>query len=150
MIGLRALLVAAIAVASGNVAAQNSTSPSQPSPARLIDADDLQVAPRRFLNQLIELRDMRCLNADVDEFRCVSANTSGLMLLTTTITPKDVRERIEKSCATLREVMTPQCRFTVRLKPETLKQDMMDGMQRRTVVLTKEIEAVPPARPNRR
>jgi hypothetical protein len=118
-------------------------------PARLVAGIDMQLAPRRFIGQRVEMRGMRCLNADTAEFRCIATDGSVMAVFTPKVVPAESQQHLERNCATFRELQQPACRLTIRFTPLTHDSDTVSGAANRTVVVAREIEVVPTQRSRR-
>lgn len=123
---MRVVVVAMLMLASGCVAAQE---------VKVIDADDLALAPARYRGQQIEIRDLACFYAGPNAYRCTPRrSTNVLSIFSRDIAPADARERMERDCGTIRNVEQRKCRFTLRFQPEIIEQDRTTNFEPRTVI----------------
>ncbi|MBV5347973.1 hypothetical protein [Lamprocystis purpurea] len=119
----------------------------KPSPEiefKVVDSEDMYVAPDKYTNRGVEMRNVQCFHADKDEYRCL-ATSSGmpLVLMSPEITPSAEKTAIEEKCGEIKKVSTQQCRKNVHFIPLGNTEDIIGGYQKRVVILTKAIEIIP-------
>ena len=118
-------------------------SPTQPVEARLVDPDDLYLAPRKYLGKLIELRDVKCFYADVSEYRCAPRRGRfTLTIFAKTVAPDKERDLLESECGTIRTIDGPKCRKTIRFTLNDFGADRVSGMEQRVIAQTLSLEIV--------
>lgn len=121
-----------------------------PSDYKLVDPDDLHVAPRKFIGKPVELRNVKCFYADKGDYRCLAPSRSMI----TTVFAKDVgppgeRDTIESDCGAVKKIDSPLCRRTIRLVPVDFSEDAPNAFAKRMVIQSATIEFVPSARAKR-
>ncbi len=88
-----------------------------PNDYKVADADDVHVAPRKFLNKPIELRGVRCFYADKDDYRCLTRSKLPTVVFSSSIGPSAEKDSLESDCGAIKKLIPPACRKTVRLVP---------------------------------
>lgn len=114
---------------------------TEPKP-RVVAGVDMQLAPRKWMGQPVEMRRMRCLHADKDEYRCITSDSSTLIIFAEAIKPAAMQDFMERSCGTFEEMMKPTCRFTLRFTASEHGSDTISGYQKRTVIRAATVEAI--------
>ncbi len=113
-------------------------------PVKRIDADDLAIAPNKYVGKYVELTKAQCYYADKDEYRCLGNSSSViLMLVGAAITPAIEKQRLEDDCGEIKRMATPTCRRTIRIRPENFDHDTV-SMRDRTVVSSQTFEVLMP------
>jgi len=109
----------------------------------VVDAADLGVGTRKYMNRDIEVRNVGCYYADVDDYRCVASVGIGVAIFAAAIQPAPAQEYVEKKCDTLSKSITQACRLTVRFRysQDDVHEDIISGFQKRTVIKLNEISA---------
>jgi hypothetical protein len=69
--------------------------PTKPTEYRVADADDIFVAPNKYVDKPIELRRIRCLHADKDECRCIAPGSTFLIVFAAAVEPAAEKEAVE-------------------------------------------------------
>ena len=120
-------------------------------PPKRIDADDLAIAPNKYIGKNVELNKMQCFYADKDEYRCVAGGASATILLIQApdITPAVEKQKLENECGEIKKMATTLCRRTLRFSPVGVDNDTV-GLRSRTVVTAQSFEVVPSSPPTRR
>lgn len=116
--------------------------------ARVVAGIDLELAPRKFMGQRLEIRSARCLYADVNEFRCIPNDLATLVVFTDDINPEAEKARLMSQCATFADLTKDRCRVTIRFTPRKHDEDIVSGYQKRTIIFSDAVEVV--ARSERR
>jgi hypothetical protein len=121
-----------------------------PSDYKLVDPDDMHVAPRKFVGKPVELRNAKCFYADKDDYRCLGSSRSMI----TTIFAKDVgpsaeKDALENDCGAIKKLESPLCRRTIRFVPRDYDQDAPNAFAKRIVMRAATIEIVPAPRARR-
>src|SRR5436190_23178118 len=60
----------------------------KPTNYRVVDPSDVYVSPNKYKDKPIELRDMRCLHADEDEYRCIAPGGTTLVVFSSAVEPE--------------------------------------------------------------
>lgn len=136
-----------------DAAAKKTATPPAEKPGegfRKVDAADLYVAPNKYMEKAIEVKDVNCFHSDKNEYRCVRLGELPLVIEGTLITPEAERERIESACGEIRKAMTRTCRRTIRFVAMSADTDDV-GNGKRVTITTPVIELVSePSSPPRR
>jgi hypothetical protein len=112
-------------------------------PYRVVDPADVYVAPNKYMDKPIELRNMKCLHADKDEYRCLAPGDNALVVFAAAVEPAAEKEAIETKCGEIKNILSPQCAKTIRFTPAENSDDIVSGYRKRTIILTRSIEVVP-------
>lgn len=122
-----------------------------PTTYKVVDADDVFVAPAKYQDKPIEIRRVRCFHADKAEYRCIGTGSLTVTIFASSIRPQAEREAIEEDCGEIRKMLSsPKCLKTIRFVPAKHSEDLVSGMQKRMVVITPEIEVSAVAAKGRR
>jgi hypothetical protein len=140
--GSRAAGLVTVGAAPLPVATQAAPKPQRTVSPRVVAGADMQLAPRKWLGQPVEMRRMRCLHADKDEFRCITSDSSTLIIFAEAVSPPTMQDFVERSCGTFEEMLNPTCRFTLRFTAEQHGEDTISGYQKRTVIRAATVEAI--------
>lgn len=108
---------------------------------RTVDASDLVVGSRKYLNREISINRVRCYFADVDDYRCMPSDGALLIIFSKKIEPKEARDYIEQRCDTLKKVTSDRaCVMNVRLHygEDETSDDIISGYQTRRVIRPKD------------
>lgn len=133
------------------VAVPTTSGPPKSEAYRLIDPADLYVAPNKYLKRPIELRRMRCLHADKDEYRCIAPGSVIVTIFTARLTPSSEQAAVENECGEIRKMTTsPKCLKTIRFVPLKAEEDLVNGYTKRLVVVAAAVEIVQAASAKRR
>lgn len=103
---------------------------------KVVDPDDIHVAPRKFLGKPIELRNVRCFYADKDDYRCVSSSNLTTVIFAKSVEPSDAREALEADCGAIKKLSSPGCRKTVQIVPMEFAEDAPNAFTKRIIVRT--------------
>lgn len=118
---------------------------------REVDHADLYITPGKFEGKGIELKRMRCFHADKDEYRCIAPGSTVLAVFATEILPVKEREGIENDCGEFRKVMTSsKCLKTIRFVPIKHSEDIVNGYQKRTLILARSLDIMPDSKSRRK
>ena len=117
--------------------------PTEPTEYRVVDATDVYVAPNKYTDKPIELRRMKCLHADKDEYRCIAPGGNALVVFAAGVEPATEKDAIETKCGEIKKILSRQCEKTIRLTPATNSEDIVSGYCKRTIIITQSIEVVP-------
>jgi hypothetical protein len=121
-----------------------------PGDYKIVDADDLYVAPKKYTGKPIEVKNMSCFYADKDEYRCIASTGLTVAVFALTVEPPAEKSALEDSCGTIKQLDKPSCRKTIRLVPLGYDSDTVNGNQKRIVLFASAIEIMPPKLPARR
>lgn len=116
---------------------------------KVVDPSDLYVAPTKYTGKPVQVRNVQCLHADKDEFRCIAPGASILLVMAADITPSAARTALEDTCGTMRAMPTAACRRTIRFVPLMNAGDVVNG-RNRVVIATPSAEVVAGEEPRRR
>lgn len=107
---------------------------------RMVDASDLFIGSRKYLDQEIGLRAVKCYYADVGDYRCSPDGGTLLTVFARTVEPQEAQEFIEKNCDTLKKLSARTCLMNIRFRySETdTKLDVVSGYQERRVIRPKD------------
>lgn len=130
----------------------SSATTSIPSDAkpRVVAAVDMELSPRKWMGQYVEMKNMRCMHADEGEYRCIEAGGDGAVIFAEAVKPSERQTYIERECGTFAEMVRDKCRFTLRFTPEKYDQDIVSGYEKRTIIMAQEIEAISPDTPTKK
>ena len=104
---------------------------------KIVDAADIFIGTRKYLDKPVLLRRMRCYYADVDDYRCTANGPVLLAVFTATVEPASAREWIEKNCGQLKVAITSEkCVFNTRFVygADDAKDDVVSGFEQRKVI----------------
>lgn len=108
---------------------------------KVVDPEDVYVAPNKYEGRGVELRRMRCFHADKNEYRCVAPGAVTLAVFAPTISPDDEREKVEADCGEIKKMATsPKCEKTIRFVPAKNVEDLVNGYRKRVVVVAPVME----------
>lgn len=132
----------ASAIMFGSAAAQSATAvPAENKLTdidyKIVDASDLFIGTRKYLDKSILLRKMRCYYADVDDYRCIASGPVFLAVFTATVEPSSARVWIEKNCDQLKvAVASDKCLFNTQFVygAKDVNDDIVSGFQQRKVI----------------
>ncbi|KRP88638.1 hypothetical protein AOQ73_27955 [Bradyrhizobium pachyrhizi] len=79
-----------------------------PSDFKVVDPDDVHVAPGKFIGKPIEIRNVRCFYADRDDYRC-SMPSRGMVtvVFAKSIEPANERDTLENDCGAIKRLSLP-------------------------------------------
>jgi hypothetical protein len=109
---------------------------------KVVDPDDVHIAPGKFIGKPIEVRNVRCLYADRSDYRCVAPSRMGTVFFVKDVSPAAAKEALETDCGAIKNLNLSKCRRVIHVVPEDFHQDLTDGYSKRTVVTAKAIEVV--------
>lgn len=112
-----------------------------PGDYRPVDPKDLQLGPRKFIGKPIELRNMQCFYADINEYRCW-ARGAGMTVFATTIIDYPAKDKFDDFCGRQKNADTAACRKTLHIVPEEWSQDQPSAFGKRTLITVKELRFV--------
>jgi hypothetical protein len=113
--------------------------------AKVVDAADLGVGTRKYMNIELEVQGVKCYYADVEDYRC-TAPEANVTFFTRKIIVATGTDYLEKYCDTLkRALQTDNCIVSIRFQysSQEVEQDLISGFQERTVIRPREIALVP-------
>jgi hypothetical protein len=118
-----------------------------PGDFKVVDPDDIHVAPRKFVGKPIEIRNAKCFYADKDDYRCM-APSRGMVttVFATSVGPANEKEALETDCGAIKKIDSPACRRTIRIVPVDFAEDAPNAFAKRIVVKVANIEIIPAAR----
>lgn len=120
-----------------------------PGDFKVVDPDDIHVAPRKFIGKPIEIRGVRCFYADKDDYRCITPSRLTTAVFGRSISPTIERDALEGDCGAIKRLESPACRKTIRVVLTDYSQDAPSAFAKRIVVTAPVIEIVPIARTRR-
>lgn len=121
-----------------------------PSDFKVVDPDDVHVAPGKFIGKPIEIRNVKCFYADKDDYRC-SAPSRGMItvVFAASIEPANERDTLENDCGAIKKIDSPACRRNIRIVPADYGEDSPNAFAKRVIVKSAKIEVLPASRPKR-
>lgn len=112
-------------------------------PPQNVDAEDLAIAPNKFIDKNIAIKDLQCFYADKNEYRCISSHHGIiLMIVVGDVTPQSEKDRLENDCGKIKNLTSASCRRALRFVPMKVKNDSVD-LRDRTVVMSLTAEVIP-------
>jgi hypothetical protein len=121
-----------------------------PNDFKVVDPDDVHVAPRKFIGKPIELKNVRCFYADKNDYRCIAPSQRMVTtVFAKSIGPANERDAIESDCGAIKKLEAPACRKTIRIVPIDYDEDSPNAFAKRIVVKVANIEIMPPVRSKR-
>jgi hypothetical protein len=80
-----------------------------PGDFKVVDPDDIHVAPQKFVGKPIEIRNVRCFYADKDDYRCM-APSRGMVtaVFATSVGPANEKEALETDCGAIKKIESPR------------------------------------------
>ncbi|WP_445217587.1 hypothetical protein ACKWRH_37145 [Bradyrhizobium sp. Pa8] len=116
---------------------------------KVVDPDDLHVAPGKFIGKPIEIRNVSCFSADRGDYRCAPSSVMITVVFAKSIEPAAERETLENDCGDIKRIESPACRRDIRIVPADYAEDSPGAFAKRIVVKVKRIEVLPASRPKR-
>ncbi|MCP3460573.1 hypothetical protein [Bradyrhizobium sp. CCGUVB23] len=120
-----------------------------PNDFKVVDPDDLHVAPEKFIGKPIEIRNVSCFYADRGDYRCAPSRGMITVVFAKSIEPAAERETLEHDCGVIKRIASPACRRNIRIVPADYAEDSPSAFAKRIVVKVKRIEVLPASRPTR-
>lgn len=120
-----------------------------PDDYKVVDPDDIHVAPDKFIRKPIELRGVRCFYADKDDYRCSAGSILPTVIFTDTIGPTREKDDIETNCGAIKKINSPACRKTIHVVPTGYNEDSPNAFAKRIILKAQSIEIVPSAKRRR-
>jgi hypothetical protein len=107
----------------------------QPVKLPVVSADDLAIAPKKYLETAIEVRNAHCFHAGPSAYRCgVPNRTQTLSIFAKDVDTDETRKYIERRCSSIKDVNRPRCRFHLRFVPSHVEFDKIENFKNRTVL----------------
>jgi hypothetical protein len=132
-------LIAPLAVLTGAALAQDAP--------KVVPLSELGLSPRKYADKPIEVRNLICYFADVDEYRCVEPRSmTPVAVFAKTLTPDAARKIVEDNCDQAEKAFkSPRCRVTLRFRfsNDDVDTDFVGNMRERHVVKVDAAEIVP-------
>jgi hypothetical protein len=114
-----------------------------PGEYRVVETEDIHVAPGKYEGKPIEIRRVRCFHADKAEYRCGGGGSLPVMVVAPVVTPDNARASLEDECGEVRKVYgSPRCLKTIRVVMAGYRSDRPTNRETRVIVLTNQIEIV--------
>ncbi len=105
---------------------------------RQVDPEDLQLGPNKFMHKPIELRNMQCFYADLNEYRCWARK--GLMtVFAPRVATYPEKEKFDDFCGRKKNVDSASCRKTLHIVPNEWREDQPSAFGKRTIILTDQL-----------
>jgi hypothetical protein len=120
-----------------------------PGDYKIVDPDDIHVAPSKFIGKPIELRNVKCFYADKDDYRCLTPSRLITTVFGASVGPDVERERLESDCGAIKKIDSPACRRTIRIVPLDFAEDAPTVLAKRIVVKAATIQIQPAVRSKR-
>ncbi len=124
--------------------------PADPLEYQIVDPDDIMVSPGKFRGKPLELKSVQCFYADKDEYRCLANSSSVVMVTAPEITPTEAKATLENACGQIKKITSKECRRRIRFTAQYIEEDEVNAMVKRSVVVTKKIEILPPEATSRK
>jgi hypothetical protein len=109
---------------------------------QVVDPSDLYVTPGKYIDKPIQLRRVRCLYANEDEYRCTTDGAT-VMILAEEVTPPVHQQIMQRDCQSMKQFSTSKCVRTIRFIPTESRSDVVSNYQTRKIIVTIAIEVVP-------
>ncbi|GLR89637.1 hypothetical protein GCM10007857_63510 [Bradyrhizobium iriomotense] len=121
-----------------------------PNDFKVVDPDDLHVAPGRLIGKPIEIRNVICLYAR-DGYRCIAARrrTMIAVVFAKSVDPAAERETLESNCGAIERIESPTCQRDIRIIPTDYCEDPLNAVAKRIVLRAEKLEIQPTSRPKR-
>ena len=108
----------------------------------VVDPKDLQLGPKKFIGRPIELKNMQCYYADINEYRCWSSGSASVTIFSPKIVDGPENAKFDDVCGKSKNTSGPACRRTIRLVPKEWDEDQPSAFGKRTIIRTPQIELV--------
>ncbi|MDB5507923.1 MAG: hypothetical protein JWL93_392 [Hyphomicrobiales bacterium] len=115
----------------------------------VVDPADLYISPRKYVGRSLEVRNVACIHADTDDYRCISGGSVFTAIFSEDVSPSQSKIEMERRCGLIRNISSPNCRVTIRFVPSEFEEDVVSGANKRVIFKTLSLE-VRPAQQNRR
>jgi len=121
----------------------------------VVPITELALAPEKYIGRPIEVRDLICYYAKLDDYRCISLRARPVaVIFPVNITGPDAKAAIEQNCDQYEKATrSPRCRVTLRftiLGDDEINEDLVSGYQRRVIISPADAEAILPQPRGRR